>query len=60
MLILNDFAEGLKKVYPESILFSAAPKPDIDFITDFVKQQTDYLLTCQKKKYKKMNKSIKQ
>ena len=39
MLTLN-IAESLKNVCPESILFSAAPKPDIDFVTD-LKQQTD-------------------
>ena len=38
MLTLNDFAEGLKDVCPESILFSAVPKPDSDFVTDHVKQ----------------------
>ena len=26
---------------PESALFSAVPKPDADFVTDLVKQQTD-------------------
>ena len=41
MLILNDFAEGLKDVCPESILFSSAPKPDFDFVTHLVMQQTD-------------------
>ena len=41
MLILNDFAEGLKDVCPESILFSAVTKPDVDFVTDLVKQQAD-------------------
>ena len=28
MLTLNDIAESLKDVCPESILFSAVPKPD--------------------------------
>ena len=41
MLTLNDFVESLKDVFPESIMFSAVPKPDIDFATDLVKQQTD-------------------
>ena len=41
MLTLNDFAEGLRDVYPESILFSAVPNPDVDFVTDLVQQQTD-------------------
>ena len=38
---MNDFAEGLRDVCPESILFSAVPKPDVDFVTDLIKQQTD-------------------
>ena len=41
MLTLNDFAESLRDVCPESALFSAVPKPDADFVTDLVKQQTD-------------------
>ena len=41
MLTLNDFPESLRDVCPESILFSAVPKPDVDFVTDLVKQQTD-------------------
>ena len=41
MLTLNDFAEGLRDVCPESILFSAVLKLDVDFVTDLVKQQTD-------------------
>ena len=41
MLISTDFAEGLKDVCPESIWFSAVSKPDADFVTGFVKQQTD-------------------
>ena len=41
MLTLIDFAEGLRDICPESILFSAIPKPDVDFVTDLVKQQTD-------------------
>ena len=40
MLTLNDFAESLKDVCPKSILFSAVPKSDVDFVTDLVKQQT--------------------
>ena len=36
MLRLNDFAESLTDVCPESILFSAVPKPDVDFVADFV------------------------
>ena len=39
MLTLHDFAEGLKDVCPESILFSAVPEPDVDFVTDLVKHQ---------------------
>ena len=39
MFTLHDFAEGLKDVCPESILFSAVPKPDVDFVTDLVKHQ---------------------
>ena len=39
MLTLNYFAKGLKDVCPESILFSAFTKPDVDFVTDLVKQQ---------------------
>ena len=38
MLTLNDFAESLRDVCPESILFSAVPKPNVDFVTDLVKQ----------------------
>ena len=41
LLTLNDFADGLKDVCPESILISAVTKPDVDFVTDLVKQQTD-------------------
>ena len=41
MLTLNHFAEGLRDNCPESILFSAVPKPEVDFVTDLVKQQTD-------------------
>ena len=41
MLTLNYFAESLRDVCPESILFSAVPKPGVDFVTDLVKQQTD-------------------
>ena len=40
MLTLN-FAERLRDVCPESILFSAVPKPDVDFVKDIVKQQAD-------------------
>ena len=41
MLTFNYFAEGLKDVCPESTMFSAFPKPDVDFVTDLVKQQPD-------------------
>ena len=41
MLTLNDFAEVLKDVCPESIIFAAVPEPDVDFVTDLAKQQTD-------------------
>ena len=41
MLTLNHFAEGLRNVCPESVLFSAVPKPEVDFVKDLVKQQTD-------------------
>ena len=41
MFTLNDFTEGLRDVCPESILFSAVPKPDVDFVTDLAQQQTD-------------------
>ena len=41
MITFDDLAEGLKDVCPESIFFSAVPKPDVDFVTDLVKQQTD-------------------
>ena len=44
MLAFNDFAKGLKDICPESVLFSAVPKPDVDFLTDHVKQQTDEVL----------------
>ena len=40
MLTLNDFAEDLRDVFPESIFFSAVPEPDVDFVTDLVKKQT--------------------
>ena len=36
MLTLNHFAEGLRDVFLESILFSAVPKPEVDFVTDLV------------------------
>ena len=39
-LPLNDFARSLR-VCPESILFGAVPKPDVDFVIGLVKQQTD-------------------
>ena len=39
MLTLNDFAESLRDVCPERILLSAVPKPDLDFVTDLVKQR---------------------
>ena len=41
MVTLNDFAEGLKDVRPKSIVFWAVPNPDIDHVTDLVKQQSD-------------------
>ena len=41
MVTLNDFTESLRDACPESIFFSAVPKPDVDFVTDLVKQQTD-------------------
>ena len=44
MLTFNDFGEGLKDICPESVLFSAVSKPDVDFVTDLVKQQTDEVL----------------
>ena len=34
MLTLNGFAEGLKDVFPETILFRAVSRPDVDFVTD--------------------------
>ena len=34
MLTLNGFAEGLKYVFPETILFPAVSSPDVDFVTD--------------------------
>ena len=40
-LTLNDFAESVRDVCPESILFSAVPKPDVDFVADLLKQQSD-------------------
>ena len=44
MLTLNDFAEDLGGVCPESILFSAVPKPHVNFITNLVQKQTDEIL----------------
>ena len=44
MLTLNNFAEGFRDACPESILFSAVPKPDVDFVADLVKQKTDDLM----------------
>ena len=41
MLTLNDFARILRDVCRESILFSAVPKPDVDFVIYLVKQETD-------------------
>ena len=41
ILTLNDFAECLRDVCPESILFSTVPKRDVNFVTDLVKRQTD-------------------
>ena len=40
ILTLNDFAEGLRDVCPESVLFLAVRKPDVDFVTDLIKRQT--------------------
>ena len=44
MLMMNDFAEGMKDVCTESILFSAGRKPDVDFVTDHAKKQIDEVL----------------
>ena len=44
MLTFNDFAKDLKDICPESVLFAAVPKSDVDFVTDLVKQQTDEVL----------------
>ena len=41
MLTLHDFAEVLRDICPESILFSAVPNTDVDSITDLAKQQAD-------------------
>ena len=41
MLTLSNFAEILRYVCSKSVLFSTVPKPNIDFVTDLVKQQTD-------------------
>ena len=41
IITLINFIESLRDVSPESILFSAVPKPDFDFVTGLVKQQTD-------------------
>ena len=41
MLTLNHFTEDLRDVCRESILFSAVPKPEVGFVTDLLKQQTD-------------------
>ena len=41
MLTLIDFSESLRGVCSKNILFSAFPKPDVDFISDFVTQQVD-------------------
>ena len=43
MLTLNDVSENLKDVSLESILFSAVPKPDVDFVTDIVRQLYDWI-----------------
>ena len=37
MLTLHDFAEVLRDICPESILFSAVPNTDVDSITDLAK-----------------------
>ena len=34
MLTLNSFAEGLKEVFPETILFPAVSRSDFDFVSD--------------------------
>ena len=44
MLTFNHFAKDLKDICPESVLFAAVPKSDVDFVTDLVKQQTDEVL----------------
>ena len=44
MLTLNDFSECLRNVCLESTLFLAVPKPDVNFVADLVKQQTDEVL----------------
>ena len=41
ILTLIDFAEILRDVCPESILFSSVPKLDVDFVLYLVKQETD-------------------
>ena len=43
MLALNNFAENLRDVCPESILFSAVQKLDVDFVTGLAKQKTENL-----------------
>ena len=43
MLALNNFAENLMDVCPESILFSAVQKLDVDFVTSLAKQKTENL-----------------
>ena len=44
MLTFNYFAEDLRNVCPEIILFSAVSMPGVDFVTDLVKQQTKKFL----------------
>ena len=46
MLTLNDFAESLRDVCPESILFSTVPKPDVVLVTDLVEQQAHEVYLC--------------
>ena len=43
MLALNNFPENLMDVCPESILFSAVQKLDVDFVTSLAKQKTENL-----------------
>ena len=58
MLTLNNLAESLKNVSSESILLSAVPKPDVDLVTDLVKQQTDEFPENLCSVYKWIHKSV--